>query len=132
MDRAGLAGGAFAAARHLRIMEAAARKSVDRVIASGGGAKTDLWLKVKASVYGVPIVVPAEAECGLVGCAALAQTAMGRYRDPAEAAAALVRFAAEVEPDPAWSETYARMQPVFDRIYRHSQALYDDLDAISR
>jgi len=27
------------------------------------------------------------------------------------------------------AERYARMQPVFDRLYTHSQALYDDLDA---
>ena len=27
--------------------------------------------------------------------------------------------------------TYARMQPVFDKLYVHSQALYDDLDALA-
>ena len=37
----------------------------------------------------------------------------------------------EVGPDPAWAQTYARMQPTFDRLYAHSQALYDDLDALA-
>ncbi len=129
--RAALEGVAFAAARHLRIMEAAAGRPVERMIASGGGAKTELWLKIKASIYGVPIVVPEEAECGLIGCAALGQTAMGRYRGLDEAVTAMVRFSTEIAPDPAWSETYGRMQPVFDRLYAHSQALYDDLDALS-
>ena len=32
--------------------------------------------------------------------------------------------------DPAWKETYGRMQPVFDELYRHAQPLYDRLDAI--
>ena len=132
MQRATLEGVAFAAARHLKIMEAAAGRPVDRVIASGGGAKTALWLKIKASIYGVPIVVPAETECGIIGCAALAQTAMGRHASLDAAAQALVRYAAEIEPDPAWSDIYARMQPVFDRLYRHSQAFYDDLDALVR
>jgi xylulokinase len=36
-----------------------------------------------------------------------------------------------VAPDPAWVETYRRMQPVFDQLYRQSQSLYDQLDAIA-
>ena len=56
---------------------------------------------------------------------------MGRYRGLDEAVTAMVRFSTEIAPDPAWSEIYERMQPVFDRLYAHSQALYDDLDALS-
>ncbi len=132
MQRAILEGVAFAAARHLRVMEGAAGRSVERVIASSGGAKSALWLKIKASVYGVPVVVPTEPECGLVGCAAMAQVATGAYAGLDEAIGAMVRFGAEIRPDPAWADTYARMQPVFDRLYRHSQALYDDLDRLAR
>ena len=50
-----------------------------------------------------------------------------RFRD---AITAYVRYETRWRPDPAWAETYARMQPVFDRLYFHSQALYDDLDAL--
>ncbi len=132
LQRAILEGVAFAAVRHLRIMEGAAGRSVERVIASSGGAKSALWLKIKASVYGVPVVVPTEPECGLVGCAAMAQVSTGTYAGLDEAVGAMVRFGAEVPPDPAWSDTYARMQPVFDRLYLHSQALYDDLDRLAR
>jgi xylulokinase len=131
LHRAVLEGVAFAAARHLRIMEKAAGRGLERVIASGGGAKTELWLKIKASVYGVPIVVPKEPECGVIGCAALAATAVGRFARLEDAVAAYVRYVDEVKPDPGWAHTYARMQPVFDRLYAHSQALYDDLDALA-
>lgn len=130
LQRAILEGVAFAAARHMRIMEQAIGRPIQRVIASGGGAKGALWLKIKASIYGVPITVPVEAECGLIGCAALAQTAMGRHRSLIDAADALVRIAEEVEPDPRWMDTYARMQPIFDRLYRSGQLFYDDLDAL--
>ena len=131
LQRAILEGVAFAAARHLRIMEAAVGRPVERVIAAGGGAKTALWLKIKASMYGVPVVVPAEAECGIVGCAAMVQTATGRHASLHDAIGTIVSFAAEIAPDPAWSDTYARMRPVFDRLYHHSQPLYDDLDALT-
>lgn len=131
LHRAVMEGVAFAAARHLRIMERAAGHKLERVIASGGGAKTALWLRIKASVYGAPIVVPKEAECGVIGCAAMAATASGRFADIQQAVGAYVRHVEEIQPDPEWAETYARMQPVFDRLYAHSQSLYDDLDRLA-
>lgn len=131
MERALLEGVAFAAARHLRIMETAAGRSVERVIASSGGAKAELWLKIKASVYGVPVLVPTETECGVIGCAAMAQTATGRFRNLHEAAHALVNYSTEVLPQPGWSDVYRRMQPTFDGLYRRAQNFYNDLDALA-
>ncbi len=124
-------GVAFASARHLRIMEAAAGTRLERVVASGGGAKTELWLRIKASLYGIPVVVPEEAECGLVGCAVMAGVATGRFGHVEEAVGALVRHRAEIAPDPAWADRYARMQPIFDRLYHMGQAFYDDLDRLA-
>ena len=131
LDRAVMEGVAFAAKRHLGIMERASGRRIERIIASGGGAKTALWLKIKASVYGAPILVPREPECGVIGCAAMAATALGRFSGAEAAAAHYVRYEKEIVPDAAWSETYERMQPLFDRLYLHSQALYDDLDALA-
>jgi xylulokinase len=131
LHRAVLEGVAFAAARHLRIMERAADQRIERVIASGGGAKTSLWLKIKASVYGVPVLVPKEPECGVIGCAAMAATAAGWFARIEDAVASYVRYVEEISPDPGWAQTYARMQRIFDRLYAHSQALYDDLDALA-
>lgn len=131
LHRAVLEGVAFAAARHLHIMERASGQKLERVIASGGGAKSDLWLKIKASVYGIPIAVPQEAECGVIGCAAMAATATGRFSNLQQATDAYITYGDDVEPDPAWMDTYFRMQPFFDRLYLHSQSLYDDLDALN-
>lgn len=131
LHRAVMEGVAFASARHLKVMEAAAGTRLERVVASGGGAKTALWLKIKASLYGIPVVVPEEAECGLVGCAVMAGVATGRFRDVEDAVSALVRHTAEIAPDPAWAERYARMQPIFDRLYRGAQEFYDDLDRLA-
>lgn len=132
LHRAVLEGVAFAVTRHVKLMEQASGRRLERVIASGGGAKTALWLRIKASAYGIPIVVPEEAECGVVGCAALAATATGRFATVQQAVASFVRYGDEIRPDSRWAETYGRMQPIFDRLYRQSQALYDDLDALQR
>jgi xylulokinase len=130
MHRAVLEGVAFAVKRHIDILDRISGKPVERVIASGGGAKTALWMKIKASVYGIPILVPTEAECGLVGCAAMAATATGLFARVEDAADAYVSYAEEIAPDPAWSEVYRPMQVFFEKLYRHSQPLYDDLDRL--
>lgn len=130
LHRAIMEGVAFAGARHLQTMEQAAQQKVERVMASGGAAKTPLWLEIKASIYGVPLLVPEEAECGVIGSAAIAATALGRFSSLQEAVSRFVRYATEVKPNPRWVETYARMQPVFNRIYANSQPLYAELDAL--
>jgi len=130
LHRSVLEGVAFAVKRHINILDGISGSKLERVIASGGGAKTELWLKIKASVYGIPILVPKEAECGLVGCAIMTATATGRYASVEEAADALVQYSTEIRPDPQWSEVYAPMQAFFEKLYTHSQSLYDDLDRL--
>ncbi|MCP4386205.1 MAG: pentose kinase [Hyphomicrobiales bacterium] len=131
LHRAVLEGVAFAVNRHLRIMEKATGVALERVIASGGGAKADLWLTIKASAYGLSILIPEEAECGVVGCAALAAYATGRFNTLDDAVKRFVRFSREVAPDPKWVERYRNMRPIFDSLYRGAQAHYDDLDRLA-
>ena len=129
LHRAILEGVAFGLRRHIGLVKAAGGK-LDRLIASGGGAKTRLWLEIKASMFDVPIAVPEEPESGLIGCAALVAAVTGERRTPADAADALNRFGEDILPDPRWQERYDRMAPIFDRLYTGAQAFYDDLDAL--
>jgi xylulokinase len=131
LDRALLEGVAFAGNRALRIMAERAGRRVERVVAASGGAKSPLWLKIKASAYNLPLLVPQEAESGLIGCAAMAAVATGRFSTLQAAVDAHVRYQDEILPDPAWAERYARMQPTFDTLYRQSQGLYDALDTLA-
>lgn len=130
MHRAVLEGVAFATKRHINILDRISGAPLERVIASGGGAKTKLWMKIKASVYGIPILVPSEAECGLVGCAIMAASATGRFNSIEQAADTYVSYSEEITPDPQWVESYRPMQAFFEKLYIHSQSLYDDLDRL--
>jgi xylulokinase len=131
LHRAVLEGVAFGVTRHLRIMEHVSGRRIEHIVASGGGARAKLWLRIKASAYGIPILVPHEPECGVIGCAAIAATATGRFSRLADALAAFVHYDEEIAPDPAWADRYRAMQGVFERIYRHSQDLYDSLDTLT-
>ncbi|MCV3736128.1 FGGY family carbohydrate kinase [Rhizobium sp. TRM96647] len=130
MHRAVLEGVAFAVKRHINILDGISGAPLECVIASGGGARTKLWMKIKASVYDIPILVPSEPECGLVGCAIMAATATGRFGSVEEGADRYVSYDEEISPDPHWADIYRPMQAFFERLYAHSQALYDDLDRL--
>jgi xylulokinase len=132
MHRAILEGVAFAVKRHINVLDAISGVPLERIIASGGGVKTKLWMRIKASVYNIPILVPAEAECGIIGCSIMAATATGRFANLEAAVDAHVSYVDEIEPDPHWSDIYKPMQIFFEKLYRHSQALYDDLDRLPR
>ena len=128
LHRAVMEGVAFAAARNLRIMALAGNR-LERMVAAGGGAKTRLWLEIKASLYGCPVLTTAAEECSVLGCAMLAGTGIGLFADLADAAARLVHVTGEILPNPRWAETYARLAPIFDRAYEDSRATWAMLAA---
>ena len=130
LHRAVLEGVGLAVLRHLRIIEAAGHKP-ERIVASGGGAKGELWMKIKASVFDVPYQVPVNVECGVLGSAILTGVGLGLFDGIETAAAKLVRYEKDVLPDPRWTEVYRRMFPVFEKLYAESRPFYAMLDDLT-
>ena len=60
----------------------------------------------------------------------MAATAIGKFTSFEDAVEAYVHYNEVVQPIPAWQETYARMQPIFDWLYQSSQGFYNDLDSL--
>ena len=127
LHRAVMEGVAFASRRNLQIMQAKGGR-LERMVAAGGGAKTRLWLEIKASIYGCPIQTPANPECALLGGAMLAGVACGALKDLATAATTFVRFDQEIFPNPAWQERYERLGSLFDRIYEGSEQYWKGIE----
>jgi xylulokinase len=88
--------------------------------ASGGGARSELWLKIVASVLGIPIERTAVEEGAAYGAALLGGVAGGVFADAREAVEACVRARDAVEPDLGW-------QAVYDEGYARFKALYPAL-----
>jgi xylulokinase len=125
--RAVMEGVAFAAKRNIDLMRSRGYR-LDRMVTAAGGAKTRLWLEIKASIYDCPILVPGEPECGVLGCAMLAGLAVGLFSDLESAGSDLVRYEGEIAPNPAWSERYRKMQSLFDDLYQSSEKFWDRLE----
>jgi xylulokinase len=91
--------------------------------ASGGGARSELWLRICASVLGVPIERTTSEEGSALGAALLGGVAGGVFSDVGEAVAAAVHTRDVVEPDPAWTRAYEDLLPRYRALYPALRAL---------
>jgi xylulokinase len=90
---------------------------------SGGGARSELWLTIVASVLGVPIERTAVEEGAAYGAALLGGVASGVFRSAQEAVDACVRVRGTVEPDPQWVRAY-------EEGYRRYRSLYPAIKGV--
>jgi xylulokinase len=88
--------------------------------ASGGGARSELWLRIVASVLGIPIERAAVEEGAAYGAALLGGIRAGVFADAREAVEVCVRVRDTVDPDPEW-------QAVYEEGYGRFRALYPAL-----
>jgi xylulokinase len=84
---------------------------------SGGGAASELWLRIVASALGLPLERVAVDEGAAYGAALLGGVAGGVWSDVDEAVRACVRVRGVVEPDDAWSEAYLAALPRYRALY---------------
>jgi len=84
---------------------------------SGGGARSELWLQIVASVLNLPLERTVSEEGSAFGAALLAGVRAGVFADAAEAVARCVRVRDRVEPDPGWAEVYERGYDDYRRLY---------------
>ena len=87
------------------------------VRATGGGATSDLWLRLQADIYGAPVERLAVEEGAAYGAALLGHVAAGTFADIDEATS-VVRALPEVnEPDPDRAAVYDDVYGVYRSLY---------------
>jgi xylulokinase len=85
--------------------------------ASGGGARSGLWLEIVASVLGLPLERPVVEEGSAYGAALLAGVAAGAFADARDAVSACVRTRDVVEPRDEWATAYEEGYARFRALY---------------
>jgi sugar (pentulose or hexulose) kinase len=96
---------------------------VERIIATGGGAKSAVWCQMQADVTGIPVCIPAEKEAALLGAAMIGATAAGVFTSLADASERTIRITRTYEPQP---------NAIYERKHRQFLALYDAMLVIQR
>ena len=90
---------------------------ISRGIVSGGGANSDLWVQIAASVLGIPLSRTANHDGAAFGAALLGGVSAGVWSRPAEAAASAVELTTTTDPDPADAARYAELHHTFTALY---------------
>jgi xylulokinase len=83
--------------------------SIDVLRAIGGGARSRLWLQLKADVTGIPVITPRVTEAAALGAAMLAGTGVGLFASAAEAVERSLQLTHTYQPDAARHDAYTRM-----------------------
>ncbi len=99
---------------------------VEQVRSTGGGAKSRLWLQIKADVLGVPVVTLEQGDTAVLGNVILAAVACGAFRKLDDACAAMVRRRGQIEPNvathAAYDEAFAQYVAVYDQLFQRQKA----------
>lgn len=115
-----LEGVAFAARRVREVCEVAAGTRPGALRISGGGSRSDLWNRIKASAHRIPLELLATPDSGALGAALVAAAGVRSDATLAELAHDLVRVERTIDPD-------AELADELDRRYDHYRATYDAL-----
>jgi xylulokinase len=84
---------------------------------SGGGARSELWLQIVASVLDLPLQRVAVDEGAAFGAAILGGVAAGAWPDVHAAVAATVKPGEQIDPIPEWVEIYAERREHYRALY---------------
>jgi len=85
--------------------------------AVGGGARSDLWLQLKADICGIPLRVPQVTEAACLGAAILAGTAAGIYPGLQSAVAQTVFSHRHIQPRPETRAAYETRYQLYRQLY---------------
>ena len=98
--------------------------AIQELHAVGGGARSPLWLQLKADICGVPLRVPQVTEAACLGAALLAGVASGVWPNLPAAVDATVRFRRDVQPDRSARAAYEPRFALYRELYPTLAALH--------
>jgi xylulokinase len=92
-------------------------------IATGGGARSDAWLQIKADIFGIPFIRPRISEGSLLGAAMLAGISTGVFASAGEAASRFVAEDRTFLPDPTRHALYKEKAALYRQIFPATREL---------
>lgn len=100
---------------------------IERSKIVGGGAKSPLWRKIIANVFGLPLDILKTEEGPSLGGAMLAAVACGEYESVEAAAEKIVTVVDTEEPDLELTAKYEERYQKFRRIYPQVKELFEKI-----
>lgn len=117
MARAVMEGVAFSLKACLDVCTISSGISPETLAALGGGASSDLWLRIQSDIYGKALVVTQSKEQAALGAAITAGVGIGAYANFHEGCDKCVSYDRVIEPDMQNHAIYQEYFAVFTAIY---------------
>ncbi len=89
----------------------------EKLNATGGGAKSKIWMQMKADVLNLPITALKTSEAGTVGSAMLTGIAVGLFKNLQDAANHMVQETDTYYPRPEMHEKYMKVYERYKQVY---------------
>lgn len=101
---------------------------MQRIIVSGGGAKSELWKQIVADTLNCEVYVNSTEEQACLGAAAMAGVGIRLYSSVEDACGTLVR----IKPEPTiprreHTDIYERNYAIYTRLYESNRAIFPEL-----
>ena len=90
---------------------------IGQMICTGGGARSDVTLQMRADIFGMEVTTVQSEETGTLGCMLLAAVADGVYGSMEEAVRRVVKTAKVFRPDASKRDYYRRKYEKYKTLY---------------
>lgn len=100
---------------------------ISELRAVGGGARSDVWLRIKADICKTALRVPKVTEAACLGASILASVATGAYPDLSSAVEHAVHLKQRIEPVPERSVAYETRYQLYKKLYPQLIPLHHEL-----
>lgn len=95
----------------------AAGTKAKKIHATGGGARSSVWMQMKADMLGLPITALKTVDAGTVGSAMLTGVAIGLFKDLSEAADCMVEKTVTYNPREEYHKKYIEVFAKYEKLY---------------
>jgi xylulokinase len=124
---------AFMLRRNLDLVEElngpAGFTGIREILSTGGGARSPLWLQIKADVLQKPVTRLENEETALLGAAVLGAVATGVYGTPEQAVRQMVRTGHTFLPDPRHAAVYDQVYQKYVDLYARLEGMFEDIES---
>jgi xylulokinase len=101
--------------------------SLLKVIAVGGGAKSELFNSIKADVLGIKYCPELISNTAALGCAAIAGYGVQAYDSIESAVDQFVKFSDEIKPNMENHEKYAKFATIYKNSFQPLEGIFKEL-----
>ena len=124
--RAMIEGLTFALRESKEILEKRTKKSVSRLVVSGGGSQSDEVMQITADIFGMPVFRPHTFETSSLGAAIASAVGIGLYPDFSSAVDKMTHQGDRFDPVDANKEIYNELyHKVYKKIYGQLKPSYE-------